>query len=148
MRAAIYARYSSDLQQETSIDDQLAVARRFAADHGWRVLKDHVYSDSAVSGASINGRAGIQSLLAAVAQRPKPFDVVLVDDSSRVTDLVMELLEGETPLESPDEDHFPSSGFSKSRQIASASTVSGCYFFTRHHTLLTLVVDWRSELRR
>jgi hypothetical protein len=29
MRAACYARYSSDLQRETSIDDQLAVARRY-----------------------------------------------------------------------------------------------------------------------
>lgn len=84
MRVALYARYSSDLQRETSIDDQVAVARRYAADHGWKVLKDHIYTDSAVSGASINGRAGLQSLLAAAAQTPKPFDVLLVDDSSRV----------------------------------------------------------------
>jgi DNA invertase Pin-like site-specific DNA recombinase len=84
MRAACYARYSSDLQRETSIEDQLAVAKRYAKDHGWNVLDEHIYTDAAVSGASINGRAGVQRLLSAAAQRPKPFDVLLVDDSSRI----------------------------------------------------------------
>jgi site-specific DNA recombinase len=84
MRAACYARYSSDLQRETSIDDQLAVAKRFAGERGWKVLTDHIYTDAAVSGASINGRAGVQRLLADAARQPKPFDVLLVDDSSRV----------------------------------------------------------------
>ena len=42
MLAAIYARYSSDLQRETSIVDQLAVAGRYAEDRGWKVLKDHI----------------------------------------------------------------------------------------------------------
>ena len=84
MRIACYARYSSDLQRETSIEDQLAVAKRYAEDHGWKVLKEHIYTDAAVSGASINGRAGIQRLLSSAAEKPKPFDVVLVDDSSRI----------------------------------------------------------------
>jgi DNA invertase Pin-like site-specific DNA recombinase len=84
MRAACYARYSSDLQRETSIDDQLAVAKRYAEDRGWRVLAEHIYADQAVSGASLTGRTGLQRLLAAAAERPKPFDVLLVDDSSRI----------------------------------------------------------------
>jgi site-specific DNA recombinase len=37
-----------------------------------------------LSGASINGRAAVQSLLSAAETRPKPFDVLLVDDSSRI----------------------------------------------------------------
>src|SRR5215213_126901 len=85
MRTAIYARYSSELQRETSIEDQLAVAKRYAKEHDWEVLSNHVYTDSAISGASIQGRAGIQRLLSAAAQQPKPFDVLLVDDSSRVS---------------------------------------------------------------
>jgi site-specific DNA recombinase len=85
MRVAIYARYSSDLQRETSIDDQLAVAKRYAKEHGWTVLDEHLYTDSAISGASIQGRAGVQRLLSAAAQQPKPFDVLLVDDSSRIS---------------------------------------------------------------
>jgi hypothetical protein len=38
MRAACYARYSSDLQRESSIDDQLAMARRYAEAQGWTVM--------------------------------------------------------------------------------------------------------------
>jgi site-specific DNA recombinase len=85
MRAAIYARYSSDLQREISIEDQLATARRYASQQGWTVADQHLYTDSAVSGASIQGRAGVQRLLSAAAQQPRPFDVVLVDDSSRIS---------------------------------------------------------------
>src|SRR5262249_4764494 len=36
------------------------------------------------SGASIEGRTGLQALLTAAASSPPPFDVVFVDDSSRV----------------------------------------------------------------
>ena len=84
MRAGCYARYSSDLQRETSIDDQVAVARDYARRHGWTLLEDHVYSDAGISGASLEGRPGIQRLLSAAATTPPPFDIVLVDDSSRV----------------------------------------------------------------
>ena len=84
MRCACYARYSSDLQRETSIDDQLAVARRYADQQGWTVLDEHVYRDEGVSGISLDGRAGIQALLAAAESKSRPFDVLLVDDSSRV----------------------------------------------------------------
>ncbi len=84
MRCAAYARYSSDLQRETSIDDQVAVARQYAEHRGWAVLDDYVYSDAGITGASLDGRPGIQALLAAAALTPRPFEVVLVDDSSRV----------------------------------------------------------------
>src|SRR5437899_2937922 len=84
MRAATYARFSSDMQRETSIDDQLATARRYATAQGWTVLDEHVYADLAISGATLE-RPGIQALLAAAARLPLPFDVLLVDDSSRVS---------------------------------------------------------------
>ena len=38
MRAVIYARYSSDLQSEASIDDQLSVCRDRAEREGWTVV--------------------------------------------------------------------------------------------------------------
>ena len=85
MRCACYARYSSDLQRSTSIEDQLAVARRYADEHGWVILEDHVYVDAGISGAAIAGRAGLEALLAAAALSPPPFEVLLVDDSSRVS---------------------------------------------------------------
>ena len=84
MRAAIYARFSSELQRATSIEDQINVARVFATGRDWTVAHDHVYTDAALSGSSLE-RPGIQALLAAAARRPLPFDVLLVDDSSRVS---------------------------------------------------------------
>src|SRR4051812_19968242 len=84
MRAACYARFSSDLQRQTSLDDQIATGRRYAEAQGWHFVERHVYTDAAVSGASLD-RPGIQALLAAARTRPLPFDVLLVDDSSRVS---------------------------------------------------------------
>jgi site-specific DNA recombinase len=84
VRAAIYARYSTDMQRDTSLDDQIAAARRYALEQGCAVLGDHIYTDAAISGGSLD-RAGIQALLAAAERRPAPFEVLLVDDSSRVS---------------------------------------------------------------
>lgn len=39
MRAAIYARFSSENQREQSIDDQIRVCRQFAARDGITVLE-------------------------------------------------------------------------------------------------------------
>jgi len=50
-RVAVYARYSSELQHERSIDDQSALCRDFAARRNWTVTTTH--ADRAVSGASI-----------------------------------------------------------------------------------------------
>lgn len=38
MRAVIYARYSSDLQREASIEDQIEVCRRYAEAQGWSIV--------------------------------------------------------------------------------------------------------------
>ena len=51
--------------------------------HEWTVLDAHVCTDAALPGASLE-RPGIQPPLAAADRRPLPFDVLLVDDSSRV----------------------------------------------------------------
>ena len=72
-RAVIYARYSSDLQREASIEDQVRECKGFANQMGWNVAA--VFSDAAISG-SIEARPGLQALLSAVragsAERP-PF---------------------------------------------------------------------------
>jgi DNA invertase Pin-like site-specific DNA recombinase len=65
MRATIYARYSSELQSETSIEDQVRVCRARAEREGWAVAS--VHSDSAVSGTvPVDRRAGGRELLADV----------------------------------------------------------------------------------
>lgn len=58
---ALYARYSSDLQNSQSIDDQFSLCRQFAERQGWKVVE--CYRDEAISGASIRGRDGIARLL-------------------------------------------------------------------------------------
>jgi DNA invertase Pin-like site-specific DNA recombinase len=67
-----------------SIEDQIVVAKRYAEQHHWTVSEDHVYTDAGISGASLEGRPGIQRLLSVAVFIQRPFDVVLVDDSSRV----------------------------------------------------------------
>lgn len=84
VRCAIYARFSSDLQRPTSIDDQIRRCREFAAHQGWTVLEDFVRVDEAKSAATLAGRDSLNSLLAEVKQKPVPFDCLLVDDTSRL----------------------------------------------------------------
>src|SRR5687768_3078849 len=82
MRAAIYARFSSENQREQSIEDQVRVCRDFARRDGITVLDEHIYFDEAQSGA-IRARPGLEALKKAA--EAKQFDVVLVDDSSRLS---------------------------------------------------------------
>lgn len=67
LRAAIYARYSSDLQNPSSVDDQVALCRTFIGEHFSPTdpSKALVYSDAAISGATMD-RPGLARLLAAV----------------------------------------------------------------------------------
>ena len=44
MRAAIYARYSSDLQSEASIEDQVRLCRGRIEHEGWQLVE--VYSET------------------------------------------------------------------------------------------------------
>ena len=46
-RLALYARYSTDLQREASIDDQLRLCQAYASRQGWIVAG--CYHDRAIS---------------------------------------------------------------------------------------------------
>jgi DNA invertase Pin-like site-specific DNA recombinase len=48
-RVALYARFSTDLQRQTSIADQLRAARERAAKEGWPIVAEH--ADEGVSGS-------------------------------------------------------------------------------------------------
>lgn len=80
MKAAIYARYSTDLQREASIDDQIRVCRRRSDAEGWTITA--TFADAAMSGSDAN-RPQYQALLAAAARRE--FDILLIEDLSRLT---------------------------------------------------------------
>jgi DNA invertase Pin-like site-specific DNA recombinase len=84
LRTAIYARISTDRQNPLSNDDQIRKCSEFAERQSWIVLERHTYRDEAVSGTTEN-RPGLQALLAALKTRPCPFDVLLVDDTSRLS---------------------------------------------------------------
>lgn len=83
-RVAIYARYSSDKQSCTSIDDQVARCRKYVEDAGGTVHDEHVFVDAAVSGASLE-RAGWEALMKLVDSAPKRIDAIVTEDISRVT---------------------------------------------------------------
>src|SRR5690606_41803298 len=80
LRAALYARFSSENQRDSSIEDQLRQCRERAEREGWTVVE--TYSDRAISGSSMI-RAGIQSLLAD-AQMGR-FDIVLSEALDRIS---------------------------------------------------------------
>jgi site-specific DNA recombinase len=84
MKCAIYARYSFDLQREASIEDQIRKCHEYAAQQGWTVVDEFVRSDEAISAASIAGRDALQTLVEDAKRKPRPFDRLLVDDTSRL----------------------------------------------------------------
>ena len=61
LHAALYTRYFSDQQRAASIEDQFRICRERAAHEGWQVVG--TYEDTAVSGANMILRPGIQALL-------------------------------------------------------------------------------------
>ena len=83
-RCAIYARYSSDLQRDSSIDDQIRRCRQYASPRQWPIVEEFVIADRAVSAASVVGRDGLQKLVNAAKSKNKPFDCLLIDDTSRL----------------------------------------------------------------
>jgi DNA invertase Pin-like site-specific DNA recombinase len=80
MRAVIYARYSTDLQREASIEDQVRVCRQRIEQAGWELVA--TYSDAAASGAS-RLRPGYQKLLEDA--RSGLYDVVVAEALDRLS---------------------------------------------------------------
>lgn len=81
MRAAIYARYSSDLQRAASIEDQVRLCRERADRDGWDIVQ--VYSDAAISGAHAHNRPGLQQMIADAGARR--FEIVICEALDRLS---------------------------------------------------------------
>lgn len=77
--AVIYARFSSDLQREESIDAQIRACKEYAARNELHILG--VYADEAVSGRTAN-RAQYQKLLRDAQKHS--FDVILIHKYDRI----------------------------------------------------------------
>jgi DNA invertase Pin-like site-specific DNA recombinase len=83
VRTVVYARYSSQLQSATSIEDQIAACRSRAEREGWTIVD--VFTDYAISGAAGIAEAqrpGLNALLARV--EAGGIDQVLADSTSRI----------------------------------------------------------------
>ena len=82
MKAAIYARYSSENQSEKSIDDQIRVCKNYCKEHEITISDEHIFIDEALSGSLLN-RPGLQALDKFAEN--KEFEAVIVDDLSRLS---------------------------------------------------------------
>ncbi|MGO7157141.1 recombinase family protein [Rhizobium leguminosarum] len=80
-RAVIYARYSTDLQNDKSVEDQFSLCRDFAARLGADVVKQ--FSDRAKSGASMFGRPGLADMMTG-AERGD-FEILITESTDRVS---------------------------------------------------------------
>lgn len=81
MRAAIYARYSTDRQNPRSLDDQIAVCRQRAEADGHQITD--IYTDAAISGANAVNRPGLAALMAAAAAGQ--IDLVIAEALDRLS---------------------------------------------------------------
>ena len=80
-RFVIYARYSSDLQSDASIEDQVRLCEERLQSEGHMLVQ--VYQDRAISGGSVHNRDGIQRLMEAV--RLGGVDLVMAEALDRVS---------------------------------------------------------------
>lgn len=82
---AFYARYSTDEQRATSIEDQLRRCRQVAEKLSLAVDEDLIFSDAAVTGTAsgMHKRAGYQRLMDAI--KSGVCDTVITDEVSRLT---------------------------------------------------------------
>jgi site-specific DNA recombinase len=80
-RTVLYARFSSDLQNERSIDDQFAVCEAVAKRDGLTIIR--TYLDRAKSGASMFERDGLLEMM--TAAKARQFDCIVVESLDRLS---------------------------------------------------------------
>ncbi len=84
MRVAVYARYSTDDQKESSIEDQIHTCRETARRFGLELTPSLIFSDSAISGQAKKTlkRTQYQAMRAAI--RNGEVDVLICDQQCRL----------------------------------------------------------------
>ena len=80
VRAATYARYSSDNQREASIADQWEICRRYCEQQGWPIVAN--YDDPALSGSSARLRPGFQRMV--LAAEAGQFEIIVCEAVDRL----------------------------------------------------------------
>jgi site-specific DNA recombinase len=79
--AALYARFSSDLQKDRSLDDQFAVCETYAKREDFKVIS--TFHDRAKSGATLFDRDGLLDLM--TAAKARKFNAVIVENLDRLS---------------------------------------------------------------
>lgn len=82
LRIAIYCRYSTELQDETSIEDQTRICRALAKRMSWPEPV-RVYADAAISGASRHNRPEYLRMMADL--ETGKIDALIIENISRLT---------------------------------------------------------------
>lgn len=80
-RAVLYARFSTDMQSERSVDDQLSLCQTYAERQGYSVVGR--YEDRARSGTTTFGRDGLSRLLQDA--RDGAFDTIVIEALDRLS---------------------------------------------------------------
>lgn len=93
LKCAAYARYSTNKQKQTSIEDQLRKCREAAAMKGWDILEDHIYIDKAHTGTEMTRRDDLKRMMRIAMSPNCPFQRIVVDDTSRIARNTKEALD-------------------------------------------------------
>ena len=94
-KAVIYARYSSDMQREESIDAQVRACTYYARQYQYEIV--HVYADRAQSGKRTKNREQFLQMIADASDGG--FEVILVHKLNRFGRNTLEVLEYKNSLE-------------------------------------------------
>jgi site-specific DNA recombinase len=92
-RAAIYTRYSCDMERPASLEDQERNCRQVADTKDWVVVDQFVRGDAAMTGRVLRNREGLEFLIARAQETPRPFDVLITDEMSRLSRKLRDILE-------------------------------------------------------
>jgi DNA invertase Pin-like site-specific DNA recombinase len=84
LRAAVYARRSTDEHQAASLEVQVEEARQYIERKGWSVEERRVYLEDAVARAEFKRRPSLIRMLNDATQRA--FDVIVTRDETRLGD--------------------------------------------------------------
>lgn len=84
LRWTFYGRYSSPRQKRASTVDQKRNCAEHAAREGWVAVPACFRADEEKTGTTLLGRDGIKDLIQMVKQVPRPFDIIVIDETSRL----------------------------------------------------------------
>jgi DNA invertase Pin-like site-specific DNA recombinase len=83
-RCGIYTRSASTTQENNSLIEQVRRCREAAAEHGWVVEENYVRHEVTSYKTSLHNRHGLNSLIEDAKSKPRPYDILVVDDTSRL----------------------------------------------------------------